>query len=108
MVDFATIVPTLLVNIFFRHRVTYYEIKNFHDGLNYFAYGAYTLRILRALRVQRKLNLIKDEVDRFSYSMLLSVITMVLFGKLKIFFLFKIFFLNSLICYSFDNINNLL
>lgn len=85
MVDFATVVPTLLANIFFRHRITYYEIQNFHDAFNYFVYGAYTLRILRALRVQRKLNLIKDEVDRFLYSMLLSIITMVLFGMFSIF-----------------------
>jgi hypothetical protein len=81
LVDFATVVPTLLVNIFFTHRLTYHEIHNFHDAMNYLVHGAYTLRILRALRVQKKLNLIPDEVDRFLYSMLLSVITMVLFGK---------------------------
>lgn len=79
LVDFATIVPTILVNIFFRHSVSYHEIKTFRDGCNYFTHGAYTLRILRALRVQKKLLLIKDEVDRFFYSLLLSIITMVLF-----------------------------
>jgi hypothetical protein len=85
LVDFATIVPTLLVNIFFQHRVSYHEIHNFKDGMNYLVHGAYTLRILRALRVQKKLNLITDEVDRFLYSMLLSVITMVLFGMFLIY-----------------------
>ena len=87
LVDFATVVPTLLVNIFFRSRLSYHEIHNFHDALNYLVHGAYTLRILRALRVQKKLNLITDEVDRFLYSMLLSVITMVLFGQEPPFFL---------------------
>jgi hypothetical protein len=82
MVDFATIVPTALANLFFRKRVEYPDIQTFLDGVNYAVHGAYTLRILRALRVHKKLIYITDEVDRFLYSMLLSVITMVLFGEL--------------------------
>lgn len=81
MVDFATIVPTALANMFFRHSVDYHDIDSFADWMNYLIHGAYTLRILRALRLHRKMVYIPDEVDRFLYSMLLSVVTMVLFGK---------------------------
>jgi hypothetical protein len=81
MVDFATIVPTALANSFFRHSVDYYDINSAADWVNYIVHGAYTLRILRALRLHRKLVYFTDEVDRFLYSMLLSVVTMVLFGE---------------------------
>jgi hypothetical protein len=80
MVDFATIVPTILANVFFRNGIDYHDIHTFGDCVNYVVHGAYTLRILRALRIHRKLSYIADEVDRFLYSMLLSVVTMVLFG----------------------------
>lgn len=80
MVDFATIVPTALANIFFRKGVDYYDINSLSDCVNYAVHGAYTLRILRALRLHRKMVYFSDEVERFLYSMLLSVITMVLFG----------------------------
>lgn len=80
MVDFATIIPIFVTFAFFPTRVEYFEIHTFTQIVNYVMYGASTLRILRALRVHRKLHLIKDEVQRFLYSMLLDVVTMILFG----------------------------
>ena len=81
MVDFATVIPIWVTYIFFPEKIDYTEIETFGDVVNYTMRGAATLRILRALRVHRKLNFIDDEVKRFLYSMLLSVITMILFGE---------------------------
>lgn len=54
------------------------------DVANYILHGAYTLRILRALRVHKTLNLIEDEVHRFLWQLALSVITMILFGMARL------------------------
>lgn len=57
------------------------EIENATDIVNYILHGAYTLRILRVLRVHKTLNLIEDEVHRYLWQLGLSVITMILFGN---------------------------
>lgn len=54
--------------------------------MDYALHAAYTLRILRALRIHRKLIHIEDEVHRALSQMILSLVTMMLFGKnLKLF-----------------------
>jgi hypothetical protein len=81
MVDLTTVIPIFVTSLFFNNKVEYHQIFTFLDILNYAMYAASTLRILRALRLHRKLFLIKDEVQRFLSGMLLSVVTMILFGK---------------------------
>lgn len=85
LVDLATVIPIFVTSIFFNNRVNYYDIFTFWDVINYAMYAASTLRILRALRLHRKLFLVKDEVQRFLSGMLLSVVTMILFGKSFVF-----------------------
>ena len=80
MVDFTTVIPIWLTFFIFRKRVKYHEIHNFYDLLDYALHAAYTLRILRALRIHRKLIHIEDEVHRFLSQMILSLVTMMLFG----------------------------
>ena len=81
MVDFATVIPIWLTFFVYTKSVEYPEITSFYDGMNYFLRGMYTLRILRALRVHRKLIYIDDEVRRFLSQMALSIITMILFDS---------------------------
>ena len=54
-------------------------IYTLNDALLYAAYGMYTTRILRALRIRRKLAKIEDVVERFMGELLLSIIVMILF-----------------------------
>jgi hypothetical protein len=81
MVDLLTVIPIWVTYFAFTHEIKFRDIKSFSDFLNYLLYGAYTLRILRALRVHKKLAHIEDEVKRTLFNMLLFVLTMVLFGK---------------------------
>ena len=81
MVDFATVVPIWLTYFVYTKTVEFTEIKSFSDGFSYFLRGMYTLRILRALRVHRKLIFIEDEVRRFLSQMALSILTMILFDS---------------------------
>jgi hypothetical protein len=82
MIDFATVIPIWITYYCFDNPVDVDEIKDAVDVLNYILHGAYTLRILRVLRVHKTLNLIEDEVHRFLWQLALSVITMILFGLL--------------------------
>lgn len=79
LVDFTTVIPIWITFFVFPDPVGYDEIAGLADAINYMLYGAYTLRILRALRVHRKLVFIEDEVQRFLSQMALSVLTMILF-----------------------------
>mmetsp|Transcript_23872 Transcript_23872/g.35024 ORF Transcript_23872/g.35024 Transcript_23872/m.35024 type:complete len:1148 (-) Transcript_23872:179-3622(-) len=81
MVDFTTVIPIWLTYYVFTNPVEYHDIHNVDDAINYALRGAYTLRILRALRVHRLLVHIEDEVERFLSQMLLSVVTMILFDS---------------------------
>ena len=81
MVDFATVVPIWLTFFVFTDAVDYESVETFTDGVNYFLRGMYTLRILRALRVHRKLIFIEDEVRKFLSQMALSIFTMILFDS---------------------------
>jgi hypothetical protein len=80
MIDFATVIPIWITYYCFDNPIDVEEVTNFADALNYILHGAYTLRILRVLRVHKTLNLIEDEVHRFLWQLGLSVITMILFG----------------------------
>ena len=82
MVDFATVVPIWLTFFVFTDAVDYESVETFTDGVNYFLRGMYTLRILRALRVHRKLIFIEDEVRKFLSQMALSIFTMILFDAI--------------------------
>lgn len=80
MVDIFTVLPIYITYQIYPEPVEYPDIATVSDAVNYFLYGAYTLRILRALRVYRKLNFLEDEVQRFLGQMAVSIITMILFG----------------------------
>ena len=80
MVDIFTVLPIYITYQIYPEPVEYNHIVTLSDAVNYFLYGAYTLRILRALRVYRKLNFLEDEVQRFLGQMAVSIITMILFG----------------------------
>jgi hypothetical protein len=81
-VDFTTVIPIWIVYFFFSdNKIQFHDVHTFTDCINYGMRGAYTLRILRALRVHRKLIHIDDEVERFLSQMALSIVTMILFGK---------------------------
>jgi hypothetical protein len=80
LVDFATVIPIWITYYCFDNSINVDEIRNGFDLLNYILHGAYTLRILRVLRVHKTLNLIEDEVHRYLWQLGLSVITMILFG----------------------------
>mmetsp|Transcript_8231 Transcript_8231/g.15524 ORF Transcript_8231/g.15524 Transcript_8231/m.15524 type:complete len:1217 (+) Transcript_8231:175-3825(+) len=79
LVDFTTVIPIWLTYFVFPTPRGYNDVSSFGDAINYALHGAYTLRILRALRVHRKLVFIEDEVQRFLSQMALSVLTMILF-----------------------------
>ena len=57
------------------------DIDTVRDAVLYFLFGLGTTRILRALRIQRKLNLIEDAVDRCFGEICLTISVMVLFSK---------------------------
>jgi hypothetical protein len=80
LVDFATVIPIWITYYCFDDPIHVEDIRNGVDLLNYILHGAYTLRILRVLRVHKTLNLIEDEVHRYLWQLGLSVITMILFG----------------------------
>jgi hypothetical protein len=80
MVDFATVIPIWLTYFLYPLEITIHEVVNFSTFANYVLHGAYTLRILRALRIHKKLMHIEDEVKRTLFNMLLTVLTMILFG----------------------------
>jgi hypothetical protein len=79
LIDFTTVIPIWITYFVFPTACGYNDIHTFGDAMNYLLNGAYTLRILRALRVHRKLVFIEDEVRRFLSQMALSVLTMILF-----------------------------
>ena len=80
MIDIFTVLPIWLTYIFFPGPISYDQITTFTQGFNYALRAAYTLRILRALRLHKRCSVIDDEVDRFLAQMLLQVITMIFFG----------------------------
>lgn len=97
MVDFSTVIPIWLTYLLFPEPVGINDIHTFKDFLNYALYGAYTLRILRALRIHKKLMLIEDEVKRIGFNMVLFVLTMILFGNHIVYF--NILLINSYTLY---------
>lgn len=80
LVDFATVIPIWITYYCFENPINVDEIESGVDYLNYILHGAYTMRILRVLRVHKTLNRIEDEVHRSLWQLALSVITMILFG----------------------------
>jgi hypothetical protein len=82
MIDFVTVIPIWLTKFLFPVQITAENIRTFPDFINYVLYGAYTLRILRALRLRKKFMHIVDEVRRTLFNIILSVTVMILFGKL--------------------------
>ena len=57
------------------------EIQTAYEGFSYFLNFVNTVRILRILRIHKQLEVIEDAVQRFLGQLILSVITMLLFGK---------------------------
>jgi hypothetical protein len=75
------VIPIWLTYFLFEKGINFQHISTFSDAMNYFLHAAYTLRILRGLRLHKKILLLEDEVNRFLCQMLLSIVTMILFGS---------------------------
>lgn len=81
IIDILTIASTCLTAFVFTEAVSYSNINNVLDAVNYICYGLHTVRILRVLRLKQYLDGMEDIVMRFIYGLAISVITMLLFGK---------------------------
>ena len=89
MIDIFTVIPIWMTYLFFHDLVPYDAIVTTGETIAYILHAAFTLRILRALRLYRRCSNIEDEVERFLTQLLIQVITMMFFGDE--FFNFTIF-----------------
>ncbi len=90
-VDLFTVISVLGTNFYFTEEVAVDQIETLGDFVAFSLYLVNTVRILRILRVQKDvLETIEDPVDRFLRQMVLSLVTMILFGRL---FLYQMFLL---------------
>ena len=80
MVDLLTVIPIWITTT--RKPIAFNQIQNFNDFFTYLLFGLNTTRILRALRIHKKLMHVEDEVQRAIGNMILTILVMLLFGKL--------------------------
>lgn len=78
VVDLMTVIPKFAT--YGQVCPSWSEIRNGRSGVIFCLCGMGTTRILRALRIRRRLQLIEDEVKRFIGDMVLRIIIMILFN----------------------------
>jgi hypothetical protein len=81
LIDILTVVSILTTR---NHTCPLLRLTNTRlENTYYVLCGVNTTRILRALKFQKRFDLIEDEVQRFLAKMCLNIIIMILFSKIS-------------------------